>query len=112
MVSKTRRQAVEHLYDMRAKFGLNVNQYTQLYNEDTECWVCGATESIIAGKPTRLVIDHDHDKEGVESIRGILCHHCNLAIGYGEDNPALLRRMAEYVERYEEEGGVFTPTKK
>jgi Recombination endonuclease VII len=108
MVSKTRRQAVEHLYDMRAKFGLTIQQYTQLYNEDTECWVCGAKNSIILGKEVRLVIDHDHDKTGPDSIRGILCHHCNLAIGYAEDNPAMLRRMADYLERYDEEGSPLT----
>lgn len=108
MVSKVRRQAVEHLYDMRQKFGLTTQQYIQLYNKDTECWVCGAKKSVIVGKDVRLVIDHDHNLSGPESIRGILCHHCNLAIGYAEDNPALLRRMADYLERYDEEGSPLT----
>ena len=108
MVSKTRRQAVEHLYDMKAKFGLTLQQYMFLYNAQTECWVCGAKSSIILGKEVRLSIDHDHSKTGPESIRGILCQHCNLAIGYAEDNPAMLRRMADYIERYDAEGSPLT----
>lgn len=104
MVSKVRRQAVEHLYDMKAKFGLTTEQYVILYT-NASCWVCGATSSVVAGNTSKLVIDHDHDVEGVASIRGILCHHCNLAIGYAEDNPAMLRRMAEYIENYKKNGG-------
>jgi len=105
MVTKVRRQAVEHLYDMKAKFGLTNEQYVRLYNKDTRCWICGAEKSIVAGKPSRLVIDHDHEKTGPESIRGVLCHYCNMAIGLAEDNPAMLRRMADYLELYLAEGG-------
>lgn len=105
MVTKVRRQAVEHLYDMKAKFGLTNEQYVILYNKDTRCWICGADKSIVAGRPSRLVIDHDHEKAGPASIRGVLCHYCNMAIGLAEDNPAMLRRMAEYIEKYLAEGG-------
>ncbi len=108
MVTRARRQAVEHLYDMRQKFGLTAEQYVVLYNKNTRCWVCGAKESIVAGRQSRLVIDHDHDKEGPASIRGILCHYCNMAIGLAEDNPAMLRRMAEYLDRYATMGGPFS----
>ena len=86
---------------MRTKFGLTVADYNQLYR-DAECWVCGATESVVAGKPARLVVDHDHQ---TGKIRGILCHYCNMAVGLGEDNPAMLRRMADYLEDYEANGG-------
>lgn len=40
-------------------------------------------------------LDHNHDT-GV--IRGILCVLCNLGLGKFRDNPAALRRAAEYVE--------------
>ena len=107
MVTKARRQAVEHLYDMKAKFGLTNEQYTALY-KNARCWVCGGKTSTVAGRTSRLVIDHDHEKEGPESIRGILCHYCNMAIGLAEDNPAMLRRMADYLDRYAKMGGPFS----
>lgn len=40
-------------------------------------------------------VDHCH-RTGL--IRGILCSECNTGIGKLKDNPALLRRAAEYLE--------------
>lgn len=96
---------------MKAKFGLTNAQYTTLYNKLTRCWICGAEKSIVAGRPSRLVIDHDHTKTGPESIRGVLCHYCNMAIGLAEDNPDMLRRMAEYIDLYIANGGPLTGVK-
>lgn len=44
----------------------------------------------------RLAVDHDHD---TDVIRGLLCSKCNTAIGLLNDDPALIRRVADYVER-------------
>jgi hypothetical protein len=111
MVTRLRRAAIEHLSDMKKKFGLTTEQYVSLYR-DAVCAVCGSTTSLVAGQVSRLVIDHDHKRgAGTDSIRGILCHSCNLAIGMAEDNPALLRALADYVERYEREGGPFGDTR-
>jgi 5-methylcytosine-specific restriction endonuclease McrA len=57
-----------------------------------KCWICGDP-----GQKEKLVIDHDHSKKGIESIRGILCRRCNLAIGNMRDDPKLLLRAAEYL---------------
>ena len=41
-----------------------------------------------------------NEKTGkVVRVRGLLCFACNTAIGQAKDDPALLRRMADYVER-------------
>jgi hypothetical protein len=40
-------------------------------------------------------VDHDH-LTGV--VRGILCHHCNVALGCMADDPARARAMAKYLE--------------
>jgi hypothetical protein len=112
LVTRVRRRAIEHLYNIRKKFRITNEQYLILY-KDATCWVCGATESIVAGQVGRLVVDHDHsqdDEKGLstpQAIRGILCHACNMAIGLAEDNPQMLRRMAEYLENYQVNGGPF-----
>jgi len=107
MVSRVRRAAIEHLSDMRKKFGITPQQYVKVYAPKV-CAICGSPDSVVSGKLQRLVIDHDHKKEGPESIRGILCHQCNLMLGYAEDNPAMLRAAADYLEDYAENGGPLT----
>lgn len=41
-----------------------------------------------------LVVDHCHVHG---HVRGLLCHGCNLALGHVRDNPATLRRLADYL---------------
>jgi hypothetical protein len=44
----------------------------------------------------RLVVDHNHE---TGKIRGLLCHHCNLAVGWIRDDPDRALRAAEYLQR-------------
>jgi hypothetical protein len=90
---------------MKKKYGITTEQYVALY-KDAVCMICGSEDSVVVGNTmARLVIDHDHKKEGVESIRGILCHQCNLMIGYAEDNPAILQAAIKYLENFKKNGG-------
>ena len=56
------------------------------------CELCGRTD-------LRIVWDHCHDSG---TWRGWLCDHCNVALGMVDDNPELLRLMADYVEAHHE----------
>ena len=42
--------------------------------------------------------DHKHSEPPVP--RGLLCGTCNTALGLFQDDPALLRKASEYVEKY------------
>jgi hypothetical protein len=57
----------------------------------------------ICGKPQiasmRLAVDHDHV---TDDIRALLCNPCNAGLGAFKDNPALLRKAADYLERHAE----------
>jgi hypothetical protein len=51
-----------------------------------------------------LVVDHDHEccpgkTSCGKCVRGLLCHHCNTALGYARNNPTILRALADYLER-------------
>lgn len=49
-------------------------------------------------QPATLVVDHCHE---TLRVRGMLCGLCNTAIGAMRDDPARLRRAADYVEHYQ-----------
>jgi hypothetical protein len=42
-------------------------------------------------------IDHCHK---TRTVRGLLCGKCNVGLGYYDDNPAFLRKAADYIERF------------
>ena len=54
------------------------------------CEVCGQRAG---GREFHL--DHDH---ATGKFRGWLCHSCNVALGCVRDNPAILRKLASYLE--------------
>lgn len=73
------------------KYGINIEQFNSLLQEfDFSCFICS---SII--NPEETCVDHDHEK-GV--IRGLLCQKCNKAIGNLKDDPAIVRKAADYLE--------------
>lgn len=51
-----------------------------------------------------LQVDHDHaccpeaGRSCGQCIRGLMCFSCNTVLGHVADNPALLRRLASYLE--------------
>lgn len=72
--------------------------WATMWNEqDGKCYLCGIyLDSKLA------FIDHDHRCDKVHSCascrRGIACPSCNSLIGYANDDPVLLRRIADNLE--------------
>ena len=102
------RQRIEHRDDLKdyfraKKHGCSKEQYTKIYAaQGGRCAVCGAEKAgrfCGAGKAETLCVDHDHET-GV--IRGLLCGHCNCGLGHMRDNPVLLRRAADYLDRFKQ----------
>lgn len=84
---------------LRRRYGISLGTYEEMFEAQSGlCKVCGKKSH---GK--RLAVDHDH-KTG--EIRALLCHSCNTAVGYMEDDSELLRALADYIESYR------TPNKK
>lgn len=71
------------------KYGLTDDDYRAMTEEaGGRCQIC-ATEC-------DLVVDHDH---GTGEVRGLLCHWCNVALGFMRDDPARLLTAAAYLIR-------------
>ena len=62
-----------------------------------ECEICGKPEEE-EGK--RLALDHCHK---TDKLRGRLCGDCNTTLGKFKDDPMLLRKAADYLERHKDE---------
>lgn len=76
---------------LKRKYGLTAVQFEDLLIiQGNRCAICRAEAN---GRTWH--VDHCH-KTG--RVRGILCDTCNRAIGNLHDDPALLRRAANYLE--------------
>lgn len=73
------------------KYGLSREDYQSLQEEHGgRCAICRMK--------SRLEIDHNH-KNG--KARGLLCHGCNVALGYAKENIKTLLAAADYLKKYD-----------
>lgn len=76
-------------YSRLSRFGITQEQFNEILAEQSNrCAICETD------KPTKWHLDHDH-KTG--RTRGILCHRCNVTLGFVEDDIYLLYAMVEYL---------------
>lgn len=64
-----------------------------LKSQNNKCAIC-RKEIQWPSKYTH--VDHDHE---TGKVRGILCRSCNLALGYLNDDPEMLRQGIAYLEK-------------
>lgn len=104
-IEARRRYALtDRVRKFRRQFGITPDDYNRLFAaQGGLCAVCGRPETapgnaLNGTTGTRmLAVDHDHESG---RVRGLLCANCNRAIGLFTDNPALLRRAADYIEEH------------
>lgn len=82
-------------YAMQKTYGISLDDYDEMLEQQGGvCKICGSdTPSKRTG---RFFIDHCHD---TGKVRGLLCMRCNSAIGFLNDDPALLRKAIEHLEQ-------------
>lgn len=72
------------------KYGITLVQYHELLKEQGgKCKICGKEP-----KKRRLAVDHCHENG---HVRGLLCGHCNTALGGFRDKPGNLVRAYCYL---------------
>jgi len=73
-------------------YNLKPNEYEMtLQKQNNKCAICG--NELKTGKGT--AVDHCHT---TGKFRGILCAHCNLALGMVKENINTLQSMITYLE--------------
>lgn len=74
-------------------YGINLEQYDAFLQ--SQGGGCAGCEGGPKAHRKYLDVDHCHDSK---EVRGLLCNDCNLVIGKVNDDPAILRRLADYLE--------------
>ena len=79
-------------------YAITWERYKELLSEQGGvCAICGGEKG-----SNRLVnylsVDHDHE---TKEIRGLLCNDCNLGLGNFKDNPTLMSKAIEYLNKKE-----------
>lgn len=83
---------------LKSKYGLSYEQYEQMYNDQNgKCKTCSTDISIEAKKNGHetACVDHCHS---TGKIRGLLCNHCNRAIGLLKENINTLNNIMNYLK--------------
>lgn len=75
----------------KSRYGLTKENFEDMIKkQNNKCAICNLV-FIITPR-----IDHCHKSN---KIRGLLCNTCNSGIGLLKDNPKILRKAAQYIER-------------
>jgi rubrerythrin len=86
---KRRVRTIEH-------YGITREDYENLLEKQQyRCAICNTDEP--GGKHNRFHIDHCHD---TDKVRGLLCHHCNTAIGLLKHSIGNLTSAIDYLNEY------------
>jgi hypothetical protein len=89
------RQLALHYARMR-KFGITLAERDELLAaQGNVCAICQGDNS---GSKRDWHIDHCHKSN---QIRGILCHPCNLLLGFAKEDTHVLERAISYIKAHE-----------
>ena len=80
--------------NLLTRYGITMEQKAQMVKKQNNC--CAICENVFKSSVDTHV-DHCHNSQ---DIRGILCGHCNRALGLFKDSPTILRNAAKYLEKY------------
>ena len=79
------------------KYGLTPDSFnTMIEAQFHRCKICG----VVFDELSRTCVDHCHS---TGKVRGILCFHCNTALGHFRDSIETLYAAIDYLENSDEE---------
>lgn len=78
---------------LKTRYGMTVEDSDTLFaSQGGKCAIC---LTALDRDDARQCLDHCHS---TGKVRGFLCGHCNSGLGYFNDNPAILRAAADYLD--------------
>lgn len=81
--------------NIKGKYGLTKEQYEAIYEKPGgTCASCGDRALGGATSTANLHVDHCHD---TGYIRGLLCGHCNTALGLLKDSERRIECLLKYL---------------
>lgn len=80
-------------YQLQYKFKISLEDYNRkLVEQNGVCAICGKVD-----KTKQLAVDHCHT---TGKVRGLLCSHCNQALGHFRDSINVVKSALEYLKKY------------
>lgn len=101
-----RRKRLQRHSNLQRIYGISLKTYETLHDaQNGLCAICREPEIGVHNRgnqtvPLSLAVDHDH-KTG--TVRGLLCHKCNKALGLFDDKPALVEAALDYLRSHQQE---------
>lgn len=83
---------------LKRTYGVTLDWYREKHKEqDGLCAICGGEGFLMNPEKHRakLVVDHCHESG---TVRGLLCHNCNRALGLFKDSVEVLKSSVSYLE--------------
>jgi nitrate/TMAO reductase-like tetraheme cytochrome c subunit len=87
---------------LRLKYGLSQAAVEAMARQQSNrCAVCeeAITPEYTGSTDTTAHVDHNH-RTG--KVRGLLCHHCNKAIGHFKESTKIMQNAISYLRQFEE----------
>jgi hypothetical protein len=79
---------------LKTRFGITLESFNDMFNnQNGRCLICDLLFDH-SKKKTMPHVDHNHD---TKKVRGLLCHGCNIILGFCRDNPAILTKAVTYL---------------
>lgn len=80
----------------KQNYGISLEDFENLNKEqEDKCAICGKlSKDSTKGK---LFVDHGHT---TGAVRGLLCNHCNILIGFAKDDLSILDKAKSYLDKF------------
>lgn len=86
-------------YKLKKNYGISEDDYQSMFDSQLgKCANLNCANMPVSSNKKRLFVDHNHHT-GV--VRGLLCHHCNIALGNVDDRIESLVGLIDYLNMHD-----------
>lgn len=79
--------------ELKCVYGITLDEYNEiLKSQNYSCAICRTSK--VSPKRKSFDVDHCHT---TKKVRGLLCHSCNVGIGFLKDDVAILKEAIRYL---------------